>query len=217
MYSENFKEPVFCFSIDLDWAKEPMIEKTLAIFKEYNVPVTPFITHRSEAIEAHYKKKPTWVGLHPNFWSDSTQGNNCKEIVDSLRKLWPKALGFRSHRWYEDLKFSKLFRDNGFLYDSTTCMFLHPNIMPYRCASGLLQFPVFFEDRWFLSSSWDFRTILKRLEQPGLKVFDFHPSHVCGDLRVQHFLIRLLKVVNFQRWKCYSMLDLYRKLRKDED
>jgi len=87
-------------------------------------------------------------------------------------------------------------------------MFLHPNIQPYRCASGLLQFPVFFEDRWFLSGSWKLKTILKRLEKPGLKVFDFHPSHVCRDLRVEYFLIELLQYVKLREWLCYSMLAL---------
>jgi len=76
MSYENFKEPIICFTIDLDWAKEPLIEKTLAIFKEYDIPVTPFITHHSKVIEAHYKDKPIQEGMHPNFWSDSTQGNN---------------------------------------------------------------------------------------------------------------------------------------------
>lgn len=216
MYSKNFKEPIICFTIDLDWAKEPMIEKTLAIFKEYNIPVTPFITHRSKAIEAHYKDKPVQVGLHPNFWSGSTQGKNYMEIIKNLVELWPTVIGFRCHRRFEDLKFSKEFYDRGFLYDSTTCMFLHPNIQPYRCFSKVLQFPIFFEDRWFMSSSWDLKAILNRLEKPGLKVFDFHPIHVHGNMRVQSFLISLLKRVNFCKWKCYSMLDLYRKLRNDE-
>lgn len=214
MYSKNFKEPIICFTIDLDWAKEPMIAKTLEMFDD--VPVTPFITHKSKTIEKHYAgAKRKHVGLHPNFWIDSTQGHCYKDVIKNLCKLWPEARGFRSHRWFEDLKFSQEFRSRGFVYDSTTCMFLHPHILPYECFSGVIQLPVFFEDRWFMSGEWHPAVILQRLEVYGLKVFDFHPIHIMENEKVRKFLLELLKFVKSLRYKCLYLDEVY-EMVKDE-
>lgn len=214
MFSKNSREPLFCFTIDLDWASEAMIEETLNLFEKHEVPVTPFITHRSKIIEERYENKRRFVGLHPNFWNDSTQGKNYIETIENLCKLWPEARGYRSHRWFEDLKFSVEFARRGLKYDSTVCMFLFPNITPNLCISGLVQFPVFFEDRWFMEAGfWD---IEKRIiETPGLKILDFHPAHICKDRGTKTFLVAILKLIKDGNFTCFYLDDLYRKF-KDE-
>ena len=208
MCYKNRRQPIFCFTIDLDWANEIMIEETLNLFDKHEMPVTPFITHKSKVIEEHYEDKRSLVGLHPNFWKDSTQGNNYIEIIENLCKLWPEARGWRSHRWFEDLKFSLEFARRGFKYDSTVCMFLFPNITPNHCIPGLVQFPVFFEDRWFMSGKWHIQTIQQRCATPGLKVFDFHPHHIYTNNKVRQFLVELLEYVESNSFQCDYLLNL---------
>ena len=70
-----FSESIYCFTADIDWASECDIYRMLDIFKEYRIPLTPFITHNSTAINNVYKNLQEHVGLHPNFFPDSTKGS----------------------------------------------------------------------------------------------------------------------------------------------
>jgi ubiquinone/menaquinone biosynthesis C-methylase UbiE len=175
-------EPAFCFTSDMDWAPESMIEETLNIFLENKVPLTPFVTHHSKTIKEYYKGSNTkYVGLHPNFLPDSTQGTNFREIISNMGKLWPDAVCFRSHVFFDNSLIAREFYDRGFKYDSNLCLHLQPSLVPLQHSSGLLRFPVFLEDYLYAirEQIWDLSHILGLLKTPGLKIFDFHPVHVC--------------------------------------
>ena len=174
-------KPAFCFTSDIDWAPESMIKETLNIFLEQEIPLTPFITHHSKTIAKHYKGSyAKYVGLHPNFLSDSTQGTNFKEIISNLMNLWPDTKCFRSHSFFDNSLITKEFYDRGFKYDSNLCLHLQPYLVPLQHASGLLRFPVFFEDDSYAMREqvWDLSHIVDLLKTPGLKIFNFHPIHV---------------------------------------
>lgn len=205
---KSWAMPIFCFTIDLDWAKEEQIEETLHLFEEREIPLTPFITHKSEVIEKHYANKREYVGWHPNFHNDSTQGKNIKEILFNLHEMYPYAKGWRSHRWFQDYKFSKAFADLGCYYDSTVCMFLHANIQPYQDYFGVWQLPVFFEDRFYMQGLWSLTPIMHTLKSVGLKVFDFHPLHICENDVVRKFLVELLEFVKQRNYPTKYLLDL---------
>lgn len=175
-------KPAFCFTSDIDWAPERMIEETLNIFLEYEVPLTPFITHYSETIKEYYEgSKTKCVGLHPNFYPNSTHGANFRGIISNMVKRWPDAKCFRSHGYFDNFFITKEFYDRGFKYDSNLCLHLQPNLVPLQHSSGLLRFPVFLEDYFYAmrEQAWDLSHILDLLKTPGLKIFNFHPIHVC--------------------------------------
>lgn len=174
-----FNKRIVCFTLDIDWAQEAMIEKTLEIFKTAQVPVTIFLTHYSKAIEKRYNtnKKRLHVGLHPNFMVK----DKYKDVIETCLKFWPKARSFRSHAFFDNSLVTREFTDRNFLYDSNLGLFLQPKCVPLRHHSGLVRFPVFWEDDIHLDRFPNpprLAQIKKELEGPGLKIFNFHPFHI---------------------------------------
>ena len=176
---EHFSEPVFCFTSDIEWSPEWAISKTLDLFDHYGVPLTPFLTHESKEIREHYggsEMKPR-VGLHPNFFPSSSHGNTLSEVIDFVCRLWPEAISFRSHSFFDNSHITDAFARRGFRYDSNLCLFLQPNCVPLQHGSGMLRFPVFWEDDTHFGKGlpFDLDIIKNRLESPGLKIFNTHP------------------------------------------
>jgi len=175
-----FKEqPVFCFTSDIEWAPEWAIKEMLDLFKQYNIPLTPFVTHDSKVIRDRYDRPEIKhkVGLHPNFLPRSSHGETQLEVIDFVNNLWPEAVGFRSHCFFDNTKITDAFAKRGFKYDSNLCLFLQPNCEPLFHNSGLLRFPVFWEDDIHFRRGVPFsiETISDFLDNPGLKVFNVHP------------------------------------------
>jgi len=173
------KKEIVCFTLDIDWASEAMIEKTLEIFEVAQVPVTIFLTHPSRAVQKRYDndKMCRYVGLHPNFLVK----NDYKKVINSSLKLWPKARSFRSHAFFDNSWITKEFSDRDFLYDSNLGLFLQPKCIPLKHHSGLVRFPVFWEDDLHLAkfpASPRLSQIRKEIEETGLKIYNFHPFHV---------------------------------------
>ncbi|MDQ7062680.1 MAG: hypothetical protein Q9P90_00370 [candidate division KSB1 bacterium] len=176
------RESIFCFTTDLDWAPEWAIQELLDIFYGHDVPITAFITHSSEAIK---KASTIWndrldIGLHPNFLPGSSHGTTLQEQIDNCQKFWPSARSYRAHCFFDVAQVSEEFVKRGFLYDSNLCLFLQPFCVPLQHWSGLIRFPVFWEDDVHYKKGYEFKiSLIKRqLFSPGLKVFNFHPFNL---------------------------------------
>lgn len=63
------KEPVFHFTRDIDRAPEFVIEEVLDTFANYELPSTPFVTHKADAIEQCFKHEKQKVCAYPNYFS----------------------------------------------------------------------------------------------------------------------------------------------------
>lgn len=179
---EECSEPLFCFTSDLDWAPESMTEEFIRFFNEENLPLTPFVTHHSETIKRNYRKdKLGYVGIHPNFAFDTTHGKDIDDVITNTSKFWPEARCFRSHYYVDSLFITQKLHSIGFKYDSNSCLFLQPDILPQNLVTGLLRFPVFFEDIIYADKTSPFRLpyIADKMMTGGLKIFNFHPIHFC--------------------------------------
>lgn len=179
---EKCRDPLFCFTSDLDWVPESMIDEMVGFFNDENIPLTPFVTHASEIIKKNYQgDKSKYVGLHPNFVFDTTHGKDIDEIISNNIKLWSDARCFRSHYYVDSLFITQKFYNAGFKYDSNACLFLQPDIIPQSLVSGLLRFPVFFEDIIYADKVgvFDLSYLSQKLMTPGLKIFNIHPIHFC--------------------------------------
>jgi hypothetical protein len=75
---EPSPEPVYCFTCDIDWAPEWAISDTLSFFSERALPLTPFLTHSSAALNERYDRPEMRrrAGLHPNFLPNSSHGRS---------------------------------------------------------------------------------------------------------------------------------------------
>ena len=177
--SISLAEPIFCYTSDIDWAPEWAIAEMLDFFEQRETPLCLFITHDSEEIRRRYSnhEKKQLVGIHPNFLPGSTQGNSPDKIVDNLLKLWPEAKAYRSHAFVDSTPIAELFAKRGLLFDSNLCLFLQPRCEPLKHNSGLLRFPVFWEDdvHYKRGLPCELSSVLEHFDSPGLKIINLHP------------------------------------------
>jgi hypothetical protein len=174
---ERFREENFiCFTSDLDWAPEVAIEGILKLFLERGIRPTMFVTHPSQVINKY--KDEIDIGIHPNFIQPSSQGNNIDDIIDYCVGLAPETRVFRAHRWYSSNDIYDRLLRKGFTYESNLCTSMDL-VDPYIQRSGMISFPVFFEDGAYImhSDKIDFNMVKQKFMQNGLKVVNIHPMH----------------------------------------
>lgn len=174
------KEPVFCFTSDIDWASEDVMKAYFDIIKTFDIKPTLFVTHHSDIIEQEFINKKIERGIHPNFMNGSSHGNSYVEVAENCIKYAPESYGFRSHRAFDVTDITHLLRNEyNYKYVSNQITILQQFIRPILHESGLINFPVFFEDGTHLYNQLDLK--FKKYENlfitPGLKIISFHPMN----------------------------------------
>jgi len=172
--------PVFCFTSDIDWASEDVIKEYFKIINPLQIRPTLFVTHHSETIESYFKAGEVERGIHPNFLPNSSHGKTFKDIIETCIQFAPESYGFRSHRLFDvtDITHS-LKNEYGYKYVSNMGTILQTDIKPVLHESGLIHFPIFFEDGTHLYNQLDldFRKYLDLFISPGIKIISFHPMN----------------------------------------
>jgi SAM-dependent methyltransferase len=173
--------PLFCFTADMDWADDDMISFMYSIFDEFEISLTPFITNASGYLQKRFADNPEQMGVHPNFLPGSSHGATPGEVCAHMAALNPAAKFYRAHCYNEGSEIARLFRERGFEFDSNLDLVPQPGLRPLLHSSGLVRYPVFLGDgTWFHSHPrTDVAEVLALLPTPGLKIFSFHPVHVC--------------------------------------
>jgi len=188
------ERPAFCFTTDIEWAPEWAIEDLFALAERHAVPLTPFVTHESPAVRKRFAD-PTrrrLAGVHPNFLPGSTHGGDVPSVIDHVLRLWPEAVSFRSHCFYDDTRMDRQMEARGILYDSNLCAFLQPALVPMRTTTRIVRFPVFWEDDLHSGAriEWTIAALEPHLAEPGLKVFNLHPLRVALNVPSEDFYER---------------------------
>lgn len=173
-------------TFDIDWAPDWIIGDLLDLLDQNQVLATFFITHESDTIK-DIDGRGHKIGIHPNFFKNSTQGNNPLEIVENLLKLAPDADTFRTHGLYQS---SQLLTEvvtafPQLQYDLSLCMYKFPQVALHNYAYETASFQRInydWEDDFaFFDKEFDWNTF-----QPwsNIHVLDFHPIHIalnsCG-------------------------------------
>jgi len=172
--------PVFCFTSDIDWASETVLSHFFKSINSLDINPTLFLTHNSDIIDANFRAGKILRGVHPNFLPDSSHGKNFKEIIDTCIQYAPESIGFRSHRAFEVTDVTHLFANEfGYKYFSHQITVFQPDIKPILHESGLINFPVFFEDGTHLYNELDLKIMRYSnwLLSPGIKIISFHPMN----------------------------------------
>ncbi|HLB41671.1 MAG TPA: hypothetical protein VJN02_02260 [Gammaproteobacteria bacterium] len=179
MYSW-IEEPVFCFTSDIDWASEEIIQFSHHTLSSNDLKLTYFNTHPSKFLNELDKLTNIRILIHPNFLPDSSHGTSFKEVIDNCLSFASNADGFRSHRYFEVNDIMDEFAKRGFKFVSNHCTQCETHIKPLKHRSGLLSIPIFLEDGGYLlmDPTLNFNTLIAKLETPGLKVINFHPAHM---------------------------------------
>ena len=82
-------------TFDVDWAPDWMIIPILKRLKEKKITSHFFLKHNSKLFSK--KNKYIKIGLHPNFFKNSTQGNSEKNVIDNLLKMYGEVDILRTH------------------------------------------------------------------------------------------------------------------------
>jgi hypothetical protein len=174
------EQPVFCFTSDIDWASEAVLNAMFGDIESYNLKLTTFVTHHSDVINKQFEEQKIDRGIHPNFLSNSSHGNSFKEIIDTCIQFAPEAIGFRSHRLFDVTDITHLLKNEyGYKYVSNLGTIMATKLRALLHESGLVHLPIFFEDGTHLYQNLqlDFRQYKKYFETPGIKIICFHPMN----------------------------------------
>lgn len=170
----NSSEQTIIFSLDLDWVDDATIDWTMGLFEKNGIPLTVFATHKTSILEKY--SFDFEVGIHPNFLPIPLNEHN--SAIRKMMSIFPEAKSVRSHGLCEYSNLFNHYKDNGLKYDSSQLLYLCANIQAYQHPSGIIRLPIYWEDDDYLSCSPNWSLFDLKLEQPGLKCFDFHPVHL---------------------------------------
>jgi len=170
-------------TLDVDWAPDWMIEEVAEILIENKVKATWFATHRSQVIDWLEKEDLFEVGIHPNFCRNSTHGTTEDEVLKYIRELFPEAISMRAHGLYSNTKLLHKCAKLGIKVDVSIFVDRGEKLKPFKIyfEDGLfmIRAPFLWEDDFEMNKPnpyWDFSDIL---EIEGIKIFNFHPVHIC--------------------------------------
>jgi SAM-dependent methyltransferase len=170
--------PLYCLTSDVEWASDYVVRQFLEIIADYGIRPTLFATHPSRVLEEAHARGAIELGIHPNFLPGSSHGSDHLSVIECMCRMFPHASTFRSHCFYDNTQVTREFVRRGFKYDSNLCLFLQPQLVPLRHQSGLVRFPVFWEDDVHWSNTggdWNFDRYISDFTTPGLKILNVHP------------------------------------------
>ena len=161
-------------TLDTDWAPEHILEALYSELSSSGAAFTLFCTHESAAIRKFAQLRQCEIALHPNFLVDRSED----AVLSDLAKLFPGTKGIRNHVLYYHSRLAALLHKQGLEFISNHVRFLNSHLEPYYDWTGLVQFPIYWEDD-IHCTYFDkrFELNMLKLETPGLKVFNFHPVH----------------------------------------
>ncbi|AXK53628.1 MULTISPECIES: hypothetical protein [Pseudomonas] len=170
-------------TLDIDWANDDVINHSIDLVEEFDVPATWFITHNTPVLERLRNNPKFELGIHPNFnpllKGDFTNGTTASEVIDRLMQLVPEATSVRSHFMTQSSYLISLFSEKGLTHECNHFIPEQANIelKPWEHWLNMTKVPYFWEDDVVCLSknNSDLYTLKKR---EGLKVFDFHPIHL---------------------------------------
>ena len=171
-------------TIDVDWAPDEVIDHTARLLIERGTPATWFVTHTSAAIDRLRERPDLFeLGIHPNFMPGSTHGSTDEDVLAHCLELVPDAISMRSHSLLCSTPLLALVLDTTPLRVDSSLLLMHATgLAPFTFTWNgrtLVRVPLVWEDdlvmeelprSWSVDARW--------LDEPGLKVFDFHPIHV---------------------------------------
>ena len=170
------KAPIFV-TIDLDWASDEAVERTLSWFESEHVPVTVFVTHPSSPVLARMPALD--VGLHPYFHAESSQGSTMSQVECYMGDLKWNVPIYRSHRFLDSNPIREAMARLGMIGSSNVCTDLSP-VVPFVHRSTMLEIPIAFEDGSYLQRGYrlDDHQPIAGLEQVDVPlVLTVHPMH----------------------------------------
>lgn len=194
----------FAITLDVDWAPDWCIEICAEILDKNNCKATFFITHQSPILESLESNSLFELGIHPNFLSNSSHGDDEDSILDHVLSVVPEAKSMRTHALVMSTPLLAKIGDNyeQIKTDVSALFFGQQNLQPQHEYFGakrrkLTRLPYRWEDgvnadhpnrSWELPTVADFGT--------GLNIFNFHPVIIALNTTTLDSYIRLKSNLN---------------------
>ena len=166
-------------TFDCDWAPDFIINDTIKLLEDEKIKATFFITNNSPLIKKLGENNLFELGIHPNFFTNSTQGHDEDSILTNLKQVVPDAKSIRTHGLFQSTPLVKKFQKYGIENDLSLFLQNTPNIVPhYSKFFNLYRIPYFWEDDVSIIEKTKLSFDNPLYHVNGLKIFNFHPIHV---------------------------------------
>ncbi|MCB9506255.1 MAG: hypothetical protein H6697_01155 [Myxococcales bacterium] len=162
-------------TFDQDWAPPWATERLAADLRAAGQRGTLFVTNACAALAPAAADGTLELGLHPNFLPGSSHGATTGDVLDHVATLAPGAIGVRPHCLVTHTPLRLEYGRRGLLYESADLMDGVENLAPLALWTGLVRFPIFWEDDVHLSFGRDCSPGALRCSGGGLRVLNFHP------------------------------------------
>ena len=179
-----------CLTVDVEWASPAVLQDTVALLDERNLQATFFCTHPHINVNGHE------MAIHPNFRRDGdilknlhneignelynlTDREIYQHIIKKVKNFCPEAVGVRAHNLFFDSGLLSVYQQAGLKYDSSCFLPMAPGLRPIWKENDILEMPIYYMDHvdlMYQKSGFVLEGL--RLNQPGMKVFDFHPNMI---------------------------------------
>lgn len=175
-------------TIDVDWAPDWAISELADYLFEKKIPSTWFLTHHSSAVDDLRTHPELFeLGIHPNFLSGSTHGDNPKDVLVHCMGLAPNATSMRSHALVSSTHIFQAVRkhtpinlDVSMYMRGKPCKRSDITILPLSDGNELTRVPYTWEDdlEFFASNPrWDAPALIQQHLQDDFLILDVHPIH----------------------------------------
>ncbi len=163
-------------TLDLDWLSDEYLAISIDILAKYGVKATIFATHDSRLLRS-LDSDDYEIGLHPNF--DPGGGMYNLNALYELHKLYPQAVGTRSHTLLFGSRLLPELERCHMKYESNIFMYMHEGLHCVARSKTITSVPFNWSDDKHLELEHGFATgELPPLDNAGLNVFNFHPVHI---------------------------------------
>ena len=163
------------FTFDLDWAPAWATRALIEDVKRAEVPATFFVTHDCPCLAELRHDTRFELGWHPNYLPNSSHGSTPQTVVGYMRRLVPEAVGVRAHGLVRSTWLWQRYVNEGLAYEASDILDMQSHLQPLRAWHGLVRLPLYFSDDVHIRHGRPLRVEDLGLEQPGMKIFNFHP------------------------------------------
>ncbi|MGH9721187.1 MAG: hypothetical protein ACRD8O_13310 [Bryobacteraceae bacterium] len=173
-------------TIDVEWAPPELLADVVSLIRQAGIPATFFCTHAGVDAGGHER------GLHPNFrqtgdtmkriraeagelFPSLPQADVYERVMEVTHSFCPEAAGVRTHSLFYDSELLPIYNRRGLQYDASYFIPLVSSA-PFWKAYNIVEFPLFYMDHHdLITQATSFSIGRLGLDQPGLRVLDFHP------------------------------------------
>lgn len=182
-WPDGLSKNTICFGVDVEWAVPAIVDDTRALFDEFGIKATFFVTHAGVAVPGHER------GIHPNFRRSGdtyraladagarTDAEVSEHVIATTLAFAPEAKGVRAHSLHFDSTLLPLYRRAGLEYECSYRVPLVPGLHPFWNQNEIVTIPSYFSDYFeLLTGASCFDAERLGLDRDGIKVLDFHPT-----------------------------------------